>query len=100
MEKAVAGEGEGEGDMAMKRVEGPFCDCKRRGYCDWGSWWEGGGVLVEKRRFKSKALDLLCSVLYGVCGEAGGWGFLSQQGVTFRGWLPGGPLSQGRSMST
>jgi hypothetical protein len=73
VEKAVAGEG--EGDMGMKRVEGLFCDCKRRGYCDWGSWWEGGGVLGEKRRFKSKALDLLCSVCTGcvVKPEAGGF---------------------------
>jgi hypothetical protein len=59
-----------------KRVEGPFCDCKGRGYCDWGSWWEGGGVLVEKRRFKSKALDLLCSVCTGSVLKPEAWAFI------------------------
>ena len=57
VEKAIAGESEGE--MGMK------------GYCDWGSWW----VLAEKRSFKNKALDLLCSVCTGyvVKPEAGGF---------------------------
>jgi hypothetical protein len=97
VEKAVAGEG--EGDMGMKRVEGPFVTA-RGGVTVIGD--HGGKVVgsLWRKEVQEQGAGSVMQCLYGVCAEAGGLGLLSQQGVTFRGWLPGGPLSQGRSMST